>query len=200
MQVRCPQTLTPNVGNLGPPVTCRRPPFQPALACGHYPLDQAPNPELLQRTLHYIKLATPQLPSYTCPPTPTTLPHSFPALSTRAPPSPCCPQRQPVPSVRAAVQRAAPHAYVWRPAASGRRAAGGAAWPCHARGQDGEGGSGGGHALADGAPQVVDKRSSDRCCFEKFVAVVGLCADVRDLYGTACWIFQKVAARRLACV
>ena len=51
-------------------------------------------------------------------------------------------------------------------------------------------------ALVDGTIQVVDKRSGDRCCFEHFAAVVGLCQDVRDMHDAACWIFQKVSLRR----
>lgn len=46
--------------------------------------------------------------------------------------------------------------------------------------------------VADGALQVIDKRSNDRCCFNHFAAVVGLCADVRKVYDSACVIFQKV--------
>lgn len=38
---------------------------------------------------------------------------------------------------------------------------------------------------------VVDKRGHDRCNFDQFVAVVGLCGDVRRLHDIACWIFQK---------
>ncbi len=52
--------------------------------------------------------------------------------------------------------------------------------------------------LADGGAQVADKRSNDRCCFEQFVAIVGLCRDVRDMHGAACWIFQKVDTRRMS--
>jgi hypothetical protein len=43
----------------------------------------------------------------------------------------------------------------------------------------------------------VDKRGHDRCNFDQFVAVVGLCGDVRRLHDIACWIFQKVALRAL---
>ncbi len=51
-------------------------------------------------------------------------------------------------------------------------------------------------APVDGTIQVVDKRSGDRCCFEHFAAVVGLCQDVRDMHDAACCIFQKVILRR----
>jgi hypothetical protein len=51
---------------------------------------------------------------------------------------------------------------------------------------------------ADVKRQVVDKRGNDRCCFDHFVAVVGLCGDVRRLHDTACWIFHKVALQALA--
>ena len=103
-------------------------------------------------------------------------------------------------------KRAAPHARLRGSPAAGRAAPGRPAQPRHASREDGslllrghwavEVAFALKRALVDGTIQVVDKRSGDRCCFEHFAAVVGLCQDVRDMHDAACWIFQKVSLRR----
>ena len=106
-------------------------------------------------------------------------------------------QRQSVSSVHHPEQRAAALADVCGPAAAGGAAAARAAQPRDASGENGgwraRGATvGEGCWVSDAPRQVVDKRSNDRCCFDHFVAVVGLCRDVRQMHDAACWIFQKV--------